>query len=90
MAPSQIPSLFTVKMSEGRITLKEIEKKISTYLIEHFCCPSGTILDESSDLKGTVSLAALQSGHSGLAIMESEKSCLDILQQMQDKFVVND
>ena len=44
MAPSQIPSLFIVKMKEGIITLKEVEKRLVT--------TSGTILDASSDLKG--------------------------------------
>lgn len=87
--------------------IKGSREKISTYFIEHFCCPNGTILDVSSDLKGekqqikciyeyiymtlgTVSLAALQLGHSVITIMESEDSCLDILQQLQDKFVVDD
>ena len=32
--------------------IKGSREAISTYLIEHFCCPSGTILDASSDLKG--------------------------------------
>ena len=42
-----------MKMKEGIITLKEVEKRlVPSYLIEHFCCPSGTILDASSDLKG--------------------------------------
>ena len=31
--------------------IKGSREKISTYLIEHFYCPSGTILDASSDLK---------------------------------------
>ena len=39
---------------------------------------------------GTVSLAALQLGHSVITIMESEENRLDIFQQLQDKFVVND
>ena len=30
-------------------------EEISTYLINHFCCPNGTILDASSDLKGEIS-----------------------------------
>ena len=34
--------------------LKGSKEEISTYLINHFCCPNGTILDASSDLEGEI------------------------------------
>ena len=43
----------------------------------------------SNSTLGTVSLAALQLGHSVITIMESEESRLNVFQQLQDKFAVN-
>ena len=53
MDDSITDSQFVYNEDERRDNyIKGSREKISTYLIEHFCCPSGTILDASSDLKG--------------------------------------